>query len=208
MSSQKAGLTAHLAAIKAYNAGRREFGLRRGDADAREGQYSHRRRDFGGSIADPRRASRILRSGRELSRRARCLSRQRPCRHRVPPGRRRGDDGGGGRQGDRPARCLFCHARARRHQCFARHSHRASGFDAARHVCWPSGTRHARARGVSGNRLSRHVRLDDQVGDRDRGPGAHTGNRLTRFLYGGERPAGAGRRQPARGHADRACRRR
>ena len=118
-------------------------------------------------------------------------------RHRVPPGRRRSDDGGGGGQGDRPARCLFCHARARRHQCFARHSHRASGFDAARHVCWPGGARHARARGVPGNRLSRHVRLDDQVGDRDRGPGAYTGSRLARFLYGGERPAGAGRRQPA-----------
>ena len=52
----------------------------------------------------------------------------------------------------------------------------------------------------------RGVRLDDQMGDRDRRSGAHTGNRLARLSHRGQRAAGTGRRQPAGGYADRARR--
>ena len=117
-------------------------------------------------------------------------------------------DGGSGRQGDRPARRLLRHPRAGRHQCLARHPHRAAGFDAAGHVRRPGGARHARARGVSGTRLSRRVRLDDQMGDRDRRSGARAGDRVARLLYRGQRPARAGGGRHSRGHADRARRRR
>ena len=48
------------------------------------------------------------------------------CRHESGAA----DDGGSGRQGDRPARHLFRHARAGRHQCLGRHPHRAPGFHA------------------------------------------------------------------------------
>ena len=70
------------------------------------------------------------------------------------------------------------------------------------------GARHARARGVSGTRLSRGVRLDDQMDDRDRRSGAGAGDRLARVLYRGQWAAGSGRRRHSRGHADRARRRR
>ncbi len=40
-----------------------------------------------------------------------------------------------------------------------------------------------RARGVSGTRLPRRVRLDDQMGDRDRRSGARAGNRLARVPH-------------------------
>ena len=50
--------------------------------------------------------------------------------HRLPPRKRRRDDGRGGRQDDRPARHLLRHARAGRHQCLGRHPYRAAGFHA------------------------------------------------------------------------------
>ena len=70
--------------------------------------------------------------------------------------------------------------------------------------------REAREReGVSGARLSRRVRLDDEMGDGDRRSGARAGDGLARLPHRGERAARTGRRQPARGHADRAhCRER
>ena len=153
-------------------------------------------------------AARVLRAGRKLSRRDRCVSRQRYRRHRLPAGGRRRDDGGGGGQGDRPPGRLFRHPRARRHQRFARHPHRPPGFDAARRVRRPGRARHDRARSVSGTRLPRRVRLDDQMGDRDRRSGARAGNRVTRVPHRRQRTAGPGGRQLARRHADRAHRRR
>ena len=75
------------------------------------------------------------------------------------------------------------------------------------HVRRPGRARHARARGVSGTRLPRGVRLDDQMGDRDRRSGACAGDRLARLSHRGEWPAWAGRRRHPRRHADRARRR-
>ena len=85
-----------------------------------------------------------------------------------------------------------------------RHPHRAPGFDAARHVRRPGRARHARARGVSGTRLPRRVRLDDQMGDRDRRSGARAGDRVAGVLHRGQWPARSGRRRDPRGHAGRA----
>ena len=88
-----------------------------------------------------------------------------------------------------------------------RHPYRAAGFDPADHVRRPGRARHARARGLSGARLSRRVRLDDQMDDRDRRSGAGAGNRLARLLHRGQRAAGTGRRRHPGGHAGRAHRR-
>ena len=74
------------------------------------------------------------------------------------------------------------------------------------HVRRPGRARHDRARSVSGARLSRRVRIDDQMGDRDRRSRADAGNRLTRVPHRRQRTARPGRRQPARRHADRAHR--
>ena len=108
------------------------------------------------------------------------------------------------RQGDRQARHLLRHARAGRHQCLARHPYREAGFDADDRVRRPDCARDARARGVPGGRLSRGVRHHDQMDDRDRRSGAHSGTRLARLLHRDERPAGAGGDRAAGGHADRA----
>ena len=66
------------------------------------------------------------------------------------------------------------------------------------------GRAYARARGVPGTRLPRGVRLDRQMGDRDRRPRAHPGTGLARLPYRLQRPARAGGDRGARGHADRA----
>ena len=163
----------------------------------------HRRPDPGRPADRPRRRSPLLRAGRKLSRRARRAARRRHRRHRVPAGGRRGHDGGGLRQADRAPRHLLRHARARRDQRLARHPHRPAGFDAADPVRRPGRARHARARGLPGARLPRRVRLDRQMGDRDRRPGAPAGARLARLPRRDERPARPGRDRAAGGHADR-----
>ena len=173
---------------------------------ARQGQHANRRRGSGRSIADSRRGACVLRAGRKLSRRARRLPRPRPEDHGVPAGRRRLHDGGSRRQGDRPPGRVFRHPRARRHQCVRRHPHRAAGFVADGDVRRPGRPRDARARGVSGTRLPRRVRLDDQMGDRDRRSGPRAGDRVARVLHRGERPSRSGRRRAAGGHAGRARR--
>ena len=53
------------------------------------------------------------------------------------------------------------------------------------------GARHARARGVPGARLPRGVRLDRQMGDRDRRSRPHSGAGLARLLHRDQRPARA-----------------
>ena len=70
------------------------------------------------------------------------------------------------------------------------------------------GARHARARGVPGARLPRGVRLDRQMGDRDRRSGAHSGTGLARLLHRDQRAAGPGGGRAAGGHAGGARRRR
>ena len=66
--------------------------------------------------------------------------------------------------------------------------------------------RDARARGVPGARLPRGVRLDGEMGDRDRRSGAHPRDRVARLLHRLQRPARPGGRGAARGHAGRARR--
>ena len=70
-----------------------------------------------------------LRAGRILSRRARRAARFADPHHRLPPGRRRGDDGRLPGPADRQARHLLRHPRPRRHQRLGRHPHRHAGFD-------------------------------------------------------------------------------
>ena len=79
-----------------------------------------------------------------------------------------------------------------------------AGFDAADRVRRPGRARDARARGVPGTRLPRGVRLDRQMGDRDRRPGAHPGDRVARVLHRLQRPARPGGGGAAGGHAGRA----
>ena len=69
-------------------------------------------------------APRLLRARRKLPAGARRADRPRHRAHRLPPGRRRGDDGRGGRQGDRSAGRLLRHPRPRRDQRRARRPHR------------------------------------------------------------------------------------
>ena len=88
-----------------------------------------------------------------------------------------------------------------------RHPYRAPGFHADDRVRRPGGARHARARGLPGARLPRGVRLDRQMGDRDRRSRAHSGNRLARLPHRLQRPARAGGDRAAGGHAGRARRR-
>ena len=76
---------------------------------------------------------RLLRAGRESISPCSMRFTTRASRiraHHLPPGRRRGQHGGGLRQADRQARHLLRHARARRHQCLDRRAHRVPGFDA------------------------------------------------------------------------------
>ena len=122
------------------------------------------------------------------------------CRHE----RRRCHDGGSGRQGNRPARHLLRHARARRHQCLGRHPYRAPGFLADDRVRRPGRAAYARPRGVPGTRLPRGVRHHGQMGGRNRRPRAHPGTGVARLLHRLQRPARAGSDRGARGHAERA----
>ena len=92
--------------------------------------------------------------------------------------------------------------RPRRHQRLARPAHRQAGFLADDHVRRSGRARDARARGVPGARLPRRVRHDGEMGDRDRRPGAHPGNRLARVSRRDERPARPGGDRAARRHAD------
>ena len=82
-----------------------------------------------------------------------------------------------------------------------RPARRAPGFDADDPVRRPDRARHARPRGVPGARLPRGVRLDRQMGHRDRRSRAHSGARLARVLHRHQRPAGAGGGGAAGGHA-------
>ena len=124
--------------------------------------------------------------------------------HRLPARERRRYHGRSGRQDDRPPRHLFRHARAGRHQRLGRHPHRAPGFHADDRVRRPGRPRDARARSVPGTRLPRGVRLDRQMGDRDRRSRADPGTGVARLSYRLQRPARAGGGRDAGGHADRA----
>ena len=77
---------------------------------------------------------------------------------------------------------------------------------AADRVRRPGRARDARARGVPGARLPRGVRLDGEMGDRDRRSGAHPRDRVARLLHRLQRPARPGGGGAARGHAGRAGR--
>ena len=80
-------------------------------------------------------------------------------------------------------------------------AYRATGFDADDPVRRPGRARHARARGVPGARLPRGVRLDRQMGDRDRRSRADSRTGVARLLHRDQRPAGAGGGGAAGGHA-------
>ena len=108
-----------------------------------------------------------------------------------------------GKATGRPRRMLR-HARAGRHQRDGRHPCRPAGFLADDHVRRSGRARHARPRGVPGDRLSRRLRPHDEMDRRDRRCHAHPRDGLARLSYGDERsrrPRGA---EPARRHADRA----
>ena len=74
-------------------------------------------------------------------------------------------------------------------------------FDADDPVRRAGRARHARARGVPGARLPRGVRLDRQMGDRDRRSRAHPRAGLARLLHRDQRPPGSGGDRAAGGHA-------
>ena len=86
------------------------------------------------------------------------------CRNEA----RRRDDGRGDGQGDGAAGHLFCHARSRRDQRFARRAYRAPRLDADAAVRRADRARVSRTRRVSGNGLPRLFRLDRQMGDGNR----------------------------------------
>ena len=180
----------------------------RGVINACQRRHEDRRRDPRRSARHPWRAPCVLRAGRKLHRRARRHVWRSDRTDGVPPGGRRVDDGGGDRQGDRPARHLLRHPRAGRHQCRGGPACRPTGLDADDPVRRPGRARHARARGVPGARLPRGVRLDRQMGDRDRRSGAHSGTGLARLLHRDQRAAGPGGGGAAGGHAGGARRRR
>ena len=71
----------------------------------------------------------------------------------------------------------------------------------------PGRARHARARRLSGNGLFGFVRIDDQMGDANRGPRAHPGDRPARLSCGDARATRPGRDRAAGGCPDRARRR-
>ena len=160
------------------------------------------------NLIAPRRRPRVLRAGRELSRRDRGVARGREPGQadRLPAGGRRRQHGGGLRQADRPAGRLLRHARARRRQCADRPAYGAAGFHADDPSDRAGGPRRARPRGVPGGRLPPHARRGHQVGRPGGRSGAHPrirGARLCHRHVGTARAGGAGL---PRGRADGACR--
>ena len=160
------------------------------------------------SARGQRRRAHLLRAGRILSRRARRALRFADQDHRLPAGRRRGDDGRLRGQADRPARHLLRHARPRRHQRLGRHPHRHAGFHPDDPVHRPDRRPRQGARGLPGGRLQALLRRHRQMGGRDRRRRAHSRTRHPRFCGRDLGPAGAGRDLAAGGHADRATPRR
>ena len=151
---------------------------------------------------------RIRRPRRELPRRARRAPRHARDPHGAEPAGGRGRlHGRGLGQADRPARHLLRHPRPRRHQRRHRHPHGAAGQRADDRLRRPGGDRHDRPRGVPGGRLSRRLRPARQMGDRDRRPGPHPGDRRPRLRRRRHRPARPGGGRAARGRARGAHRR-
>ena len=154
------------------------------------------------STRGKRRRPHLLRAGRILSRRARRALRFADQDHRLPAGRRCGDDGRLRRPADRPAGHLLCHARTWRDQRLGRRPHRQAGFQPDDPVHRPDRRPRQGARGLPGGRLQALLRRHRQMGGRDRRRRAHPRARHPRFCSGDLGPAGAGRHLAAGGHAD------
>ena len=120
----------------------------------------------------PRGSSGLLRAWRILSRRARRARRRADRGDGLPPGGGRGDDGADRRPADRPPRRLLRHPGPGATN--AAHGVHIAEHDSAPLVLFVGQVERAmrRARRVSGDGLSRAVRLDHEMGDRGRGPGA------------------------------------
>ncbi len=123
-----------------------------------------------------------------LGRAARCRDR----RAGLPAGRWCGDHGGSVRQAHRPSRHLLRHARPRFDERRTRRAHCRTGFHADDHVHRSGRTRHARARGVSGAGLQGGVRLDRQMGRRNRQRRTHSRTRRARLPRRDAGQAGSG----------------
>ena len=154
-----------------------------------------------------RRRPPLLRAGRELSRRARRAARFADPHHRLPPGRRRRDDGRLPRQADRQARHLLRHPRPRRHQRLGRHPHRHAGFDARHPVHRPGRARHAASARPSRRSTTGASSAASPNGWSRSTTPARIPEFVTRaFAVATSGRPGSGRHRAARGRADRAGR--
>ena len=183
----------------------RAYGRNPGRTGERRKHEDRRTTDRRGPEGERRRA-RFLRAGRKLSRRARRALRLADPHHRLPAGRRRGDDGRcQGKLTGKPG------------ICFVTRGPGATNASAGIHIAMqdsiaddpvhrPDRARHARARGLAGSRLPALLRRHRQMGGRNRRCGAHSRDRHPRLHRRDVRPAGPGRDRAAGGHADGAGR--